>query len=286
VLAPVLPFITEHLYQDLVARHHPEAPVSIHHRNFPVADPALIDADLEASMETIREVVRLGRNLRKSQRVRVRQPLSRLTVLTGDDRVTRAIDTHAGIIAEELNVKEVVVSPDEGQLVTLSAKANFRRLGPILGRRMGEVAAAIAALSHDDVARLVAGETLEAAGQEIGLEDVIVERTPIEGTIVEAGPDFACALDSAITDELRLEGLAREIVSRVQNLRRQAGLEVTDRIRLHWHTEDPALAAALEAHQEHISSEVLATSVARSSEPRGEPAEVDHATVWLEIERA
>ncbi|HIE22419.1 MAG TPA: isoleucine--tRNA ligase [Acidimicrobiia bacterium] len=285
VLAPVLPFITEHLYQDLVARNDPEAPVSIHHRDFPFTDPDLIDADLEGAMATIREVVRLGRNLRKSQRLRVRQPLARLTVLTGDGRVADAVNAHAAVIAEELNVKEVVVSPDEGKLVRLSAKANFRSLGPTLGRRMGEVAAAIAALEHDDVVKLVEGGTVEVAGEGIGLEDVVVERTPIEGTVVEAGPAFACALDTTITDELRMEGLAREIVSRIQNLRREAGLEVSDRIRLLWHTEDEDLAEAIEAHQAHIGAETLATEVTRSLQPTGQKAQVDHSTVWLEIRR-
>ncbi len=283
VLAPVLPFITEHLYQDLVARHDPRAAASVHHRDFPVADPALIDTELEQSMATIREVVRLGRNLRKAQGIRVRQPLARLTVLTGDSEVAQAVETHSAIISEELNVKEVGVSPDESALVSLSAKANFRRLGPVLGRRMGEVASAIAALSHDEVARLVAGGTVDVSGVEIGPEDVVVERTPVEGMAVDAGPDFACALDTTISAELRLEGLAREVVSRVQGLRRDSGLAVTDRIRLAWYTEDRELAEAIEAHSGHIGSEVLATEVARASSPVGDEATVDEATVWLEV---
>ncbi|MFQ5522500.1 MAG: isoleucine--tRNA ligase [Acidimicrobiia bacterium] len=283
VLAPVLPFITEHLYLDLVARHDPEAPTSVHHREFPSADSSLIDAELEKSMATIREVVRLGRNLRKGQGIRVRQPLGRLTVLTGDPEVARAVSDHSEVIAEELNVKEIAVSPDEGAMVHLSAKANFRRLGPVLGRRMGEVASAIAALSHDEVAKLVAGETLEVAGVDIGPEEVVVERTPVAGTIVDAGPSFACALDTTITEELRLEGLAREIISRVQGLRREAGLAVTDRIELTWYTEDAELAAAIETHQEHIGSEVLATSLVRADSPAGERVEVDHSKVWLKV---
>jgi isoleucyl-tRNA synthetase len=267
VLAPVLPFITEHLYQDLVARHHPDAAASVHHRDFPDADADLIDTGLEISMAVVREVVRLGRNLRKREGHRVRQPLPRLTVLTRDPEVGAAVANHVSVICDELNVKEVVTTADESGLVSLSAKANFRTLGPVLGPRMPEVAAEVAALGHDDIERLLDGGTSTLAGHKLSRTDVLIERIPREGTVVETGTDFAVALDTRVSESLFLEGLAREIVSRVQRMRRDAGLEVTDRIALLWWSEDPDLRAAIAAHVELIGAELLASTITEASEP-------------------
>jgi isoleucyl-tRNA synthetase len=286
VLAPVLPFITEHIYQDLVARHHSDAPSSVHHRDFPMADEALIDRDLETAMAHVREVVRLGRNLRKREGHRVRQPLSRLTVLTRDPEVAGAVEAHVSLIADELNVKQVTVSSDEAAFVHLSAKANYRKLGPVLGSGMTDAATAIAGLSGDQIEDLLQGGSTELAGLEITLDDILVERTPVVGTIVESGPEYACALDTTITRDLKLEGLAREIVSKVQNMRREAGLQVSDRIHLTWQTTDDDVVAALDQYGDHITSEVLATELARSSDLEAPDVAIDGFTVRLEIVRA
>ncbi|MEE9177554.1 MAG: isoleucine--tRNA ligase [Acidimicrobiia bacterium] len=283
VLAPVLPFITEHIYQDLVARHHSDAPSSVHHRDFPMADETLIDRELETAMAHVREVVRLGRNLRKKEGHRVRQPLSRLTVLTRDPTVAGAVEAHVSVIADELNVKQVTVSADEAAFVHLSAKANYRKLGPVLGSGMTDAATAIAELSGDQIEDLLKGGSTELAGLEITLDDILIERTPVPGTIVESGPEFACALDTTITRDLKLEGLAREIVSKVQNMRREAGLQVTDRIHLTWQTTDNDVVAALDQYGDHITSEVLATELARSSDLEAPDVEIDGYTIRLEI---
>lgn len=286
VLAPVLPFITEHIYQDLVARHQSDAPSSIHHRDFPMADEALIDRELETAMAHVREVVRLGRNLRKREGHRVRQPLSRLTVLTRDPSVAGAVATHASVISDELNVKEVTVSSDETAFVHLSAKANYRKLGPILGSRMTDAATAIAGLSGDQIEDLLAGGSTELVGQQITLDDILVERIPVDGTIVETGSEFACALDTTITRDLKLEGLAREIVSKVQNMRRQAGLQVSDRIHLTWQAADDDVVAAFDQYSDHITSEVLASELMRSNEVDANDVEIDGHTIRLEVVKA
>ena len=285
VLAPVLPFITEHLYQDLVARHRPEGEVSVHHRDFPMAEDGLIDTDLERSMADVREVVRLGRNLRKKEGHRVRQPLATLTILTRDADVAAAVEAHSDVISDELNIREIEVSADESSLVELSAKANFRKLGPILGPKMGDAAKAIAALTPSDVESLLEGNTLQVTGISVGLDDVIVERTPVEGTIVETGPEFACALDTNLTEALLREGLAREIVSRVQNLRRESGLQVTDRIDLLWHSEEPEIAAAFSEFEDHIAGEVLAEAVTRQPGPLTNIYRIDSYELTIEINR-
>jgi isoleucyl-tRNA synthetase len=284
VLAPVLPFITETIYQDLVARHDTEAPVSVHHRSFPDASPSLIDLHLEDSMAVVREVVRLGRNLRKREGHRVRQPLARLTVLTRDPLVTKAVDTHTEVIAEELNIKEVLTSDEEGSLVHLSAKANFRKLGPELGPEMPEFARAIASLGADALERVLAGGTVSIGGREIGAEDMTIERTPRAETLVETGTDFAVALDVHITDALLLEGVARDLISRVQRMRRDSGLDVTDRIALTWWSDDPEVRAAIAAHHDQIAAEVLAVSVTEAA-PGEAGFDLDGRTVGLRLTR-
>jgi isoleucyl-tRNA synthetase len=283
VLAPVLPFISERIYQDLVARHDLDAVRSVHHCDFPETQNHLIDDDLENAMSVVREVVRLGRTLRKKEGHRVRQPLSRLTVLTHDQDVMDAVTSHADLIADELNVKTVVATRDERDLVDLSAKANFRRLGPILGSRMGEVGDGIAGLADDQVEILLEGGVISVAGHEIALDDVSIVRMPVAGTIVETGPQFASALDITLDEALLREGVAREIISRVQRLRRDAGLEVTDRISLLWSSPDPEIGEAIGAHLEEIAEEVLAESIANSVEPVGARVEIDGRSAWLDI---
>jgi isoleucyl-tRNA synthetase len=188
-------------------------------------------------------------------------------VLTRDPEVGAAVANHVSVICDELNVKEVITTADESGLVSLSAKANFRTLGPVLGPRMPEVAAKVAALGHDDIERLLDGGTSTLAGHQLSRTDVLIERTPREGTVVETGTDFAVALDTRVSETLFLEGLAREIVSRVQRMRRDAGLEVTDRIALQWWSEDPDLRAAIAAHVELIGAELLASTITEASEP-------------------
>ncbi len=284
VLAPVLPFISEHLYQDLVARHDPKAVRSVHHRDFPEANDSLIDEDLERSMEVVREVVRLGRNLRKKEGHRVRQPLAQLTILTHDPVVASSVTSHAEIVAEELNVKKVTATGNEEGLVHLSAKANFRRLGPELGSRMQEVATAIAGLGPAEIEAILDGGEVEVAGRTVTQDDVFIERTAQDGVVVETGPDFACALDTTITDDLATEGMAREIVSRVQRMRREAGLDVSDRISLFWDSTDLEVMTAMESHRETIAAETLATSISSAGEDQGQVMEIDGLRIRLAIE--
>ncbi|HEX2403285.1 MAG TPA: class I tRNA ligase family protein, partial [Acidimicrobiia bacterium] len=284
VLAPVLPFMTERLYQDLVARHHPDAVRSVHHRDFPEAETTLIDTNLESAMEVVREVVRLGRNLRKREGLRVRQPLSKLTVLTRNPAVARAVETHSDVIGDELNVKGVATSSDEGALVRLSAKANFRTLGPLFGAKMPEAARAIADLGVDDLEAVLDGRTVSIGGHDIGIADLIIERTPREETVVETGSDLAVALDTHVSDDLLLEGIARELISRVQRLRREADLDVTDRVVLTWSSQDPAIRSAITTHAGEIGAEVLAVSIEEGVDDRGQSFDIDKRTVSLLVD--
>ncbi len=283
VLAPVLPFITEHLYQDLIARHDATAVQSVHHRDYPIADLDLIDTDLETSMDSVREIVRLGRYLRKKEGHRIRQPLSTLTVLTRDATIAAAVDAHLDIIIDELNVKNVVTSEEESELVTLSAKANFRKLGPELGQGMGPFAELVTKLSPSQIETLIGGSEIDVNGRTTTLDDIVVERSAVENMLVETGDGFAVALDTALTDELLREGFAREVISNIQNMRRRLELDVTDRIQVKWDAPDQLAIDAMTEYVDRIQSEVLATSFVLLPDVDGELVEIDGARLTVSI---
>ncbi len=285
VLAPVLPFITERLYQDLVVTPGGDGADSVHLTDFPVANLDLIDEGLERAIAVVRRVVSAGHALRKRHDLRVRQPLPSLTVVTHDPNAAAAVTAHSALIAEELNVKTVAVSEDEGGLVDMSAKADFRRLGPRLGPDVKACAARIAQLDTVEIARLLSGETLTLAGHEVAKDDVIVTRSPRGQTVVETDGELAVVLDTHLDEDLLSEGRARDFVSRVQQARRQMGLHVSDRINLAWDTDDDELAGAILRHGPYIAAETLAVSSQRVA-LHSEPVEVGESSVRLALEPA
>ncbi len=286
VLAPILPFVTERIYQDLVVRPGAADGVeSVHHADFPEADHELIDTELEAAVATVREVVRLGQRLRKQEGVRVRQPLPALTVLTTDPDVVAAVTSHTGLILDELNVKRLDVRSDESALVELEAKADFKRLGPRLGEKVKAVAAALSALPGEEVQALAEGRPVTVAGIEVGPEDVVIRRNPRPGTAVASGDRLSVALDTSVDHELAVEGAARELVARINQLRREAALAVTDRIVLVWSSDDEVIREAFTRHRETIAQEVLADEM-REDAAAGELMDVAGRTVRLSVARA
>jgi len=284
VAAPVLPFITEEIYQGLVTSVDADAPASVHHVDYPVADETSIDVDLERSMETVRSVVNLGRGLRKREDLRVRQPLSSVTVVTRSDAERMAVESHGRLIAEELNVKRVDAHSDEAGLVDLSAKADFKALGPRYGKETKSVAAAIATLDHSQIASIMDGGVVTIDAYELTVADIVVERTPRTGTVVASEGSLSVALDCALTSELLSEGLARELINRIQGARRELDLEVTDRVSVTYATEDGSVVDAFTTHRELVAGEVLAESVTRVEAFDAEEIDLGHATVRLRIE--
>ena len=285
VAAPILPFVTEEIYQGLVRQVDPEALPSVHLTDYPEADPAAIDEALEDSIATVRTVVNLGRGLRKRHDLRVRQPLTAVTIVTRSAGEQDAITTHSALIADELNVGRVDVHGDEAGLIDLKAKANFKALGPRYGKDMKRVAALIASLDHVTIADLLDGSTYSSEGVVLGASDLVVSRIPREGTVVAAEGSISVALDTDISEELAVEGMARELVNRVQGLRRQLDLAVTDRIEVLWASADESVSAAFDTYRDMIAAEVLAETI--TEEPNeGETFTIGDATVTISIERA
>ncbi len=259
-LAPVLPFITESIYQNLVRRIDEEAPESIHLCDMPQADVNLRDAELEAQMALAARAVVLGRSLRSKHELKVRQPLRRLYLLPPDEQSRHELEPMADLLADELNIKEVVLVEDETELSEVSYRPNFRVLGPRFGKQMKEVAARIQQLTAEEIETLVAGGTVAVANGEISLEDVEVQRQEKEGVVVAIDQNLGVGLDVQLDDELIVECTAREFVNRVQNMRKDADLEVADRIHVGVQGESDLL-RAIEEHREYISAEILALGI-------------------------
>lgn len=258
-LAPFMPFVTETAYQKLVRPIDPRAPASVHYCDYPSADGALIDPSLEERMDVARRIVALARKIREDHKIKVRQPLSRLTIAHRDKRVRDEALASAGLIADEINVKNVEAVADESAFATVSVKPNFKMLGKRCGPKLKEIGAVLKNWSFSEVERLEAGESITVAGEPLTLEDVLLQRGAKGDAAVATDGHLTVALETHVDEALRREGNAREFVSLMQNARKEAGLDVTDRIALHWSCEDPDIAAALREHAGTISGEILAT---------------------------
>lgn len=283
VAAPFCPFISEQIYRNLRGASDPE---SVHLCDFPSANAAARDVQLEADMALVQRVVRLGRQLRTDKDLKVRQPLAKLHVASADAAVREALAGYADIIREELNVKDVSFGADETQLANLTLKADFKKLGPRFGAKMKAAAAAIAALSGEQAAALARGETvaLEIQGEPATLtsEDVVIRREPREGVVVAAEGNTVVALETALTAALIAEGLMREFVSKVQALRKEADLEVTQRIDITVSSDDEVI-AALEAWQDTILEEVQGDALI-VGEAASDPIDLNGHELFVAIE--
>ncbi len=259
LMAPLAPFITERVWQDLMVATDPSAPESVHLAGWPDVDEAAADPRLDDAMQLTRRLVELGRSARAEAKVKTRQPLSRVLVPSGS--FARLDDELRAEIAAELNVQRVESFASAGDLVDYSAKGNFRALGRRFGKDTPKVAAAIAATDAAALAAALAENGVASVdGVEVSTEEVLVSERPREGWSVVNEQGETVALDLQLTPELVQAGLAREVVRTVQERRKASGLDVSDRIALAWHA-DGALAAAIRAHAATIGAEVLATSI-------------------------
>jgi isoleucyl-tRNA synthetase len=268
LLGPFTPFLADDVYTNLAggeAQEFEDEPDSVHLLDFPEPDSSLDDPELEAGVDAARRAVELGRAARAHARIKMRQPLRRAVIVAGGSE-REAIAQLSDLIADELNVKEVEFVSEEGELVSYRPKPNYRSLGPRLGQLMPSAAAAIEALDPAHVAEMIDGRrtigiSVNGAEHQLGPEDVTLVMQPLDGYQVEAESGRAVALALELDDDLRREGLAREIVHAVQSARREAGLEVTDRIRLTL-AGDAALLDAARGHEAYLAGETLATEVA------------------------
>ena len=257
VAAPFTPFIAEEIYGNLKGESDPE---SVHLCDFPTANAAARDLELERRMSDVQAAVELGRRLRADNDLKVRQPLSALKIAGGDVKGLEEL------IEDELNVKKVVFVADETELCDITLKANFKTLGKKCGPKMKAVAAAIASMNG------AGAWPRQVEGVEVTAEDVVVTRRPKAGLVVASAGSIVVGLETALSPALIAEGLAREFVSHVQSMRKEADFEVSQRIAVTVET-DAEMEAALKAHLDYVKGEVLATDVTFG--PNGAGAETE-----------
>jgi isoleucyl-tRNA synthetase len=257
LLAPFCPFIADEIY-DVLDGSEP----SVHLCDFP--EPEARDVELERAMEVVRETVRLGLAARGQAKLKVRQPLrAAVVVAAGDERA--AIERLSATVLDELNVKELRYVSQADELGSYDVRPNYRSLGPRFGKQMPQVAAAVAALDPAHVAGALrddvpVGVNVDGHDHELGADDLLLALKPLEGYQLEREGSHAVALELELDEELRREGLAREVVHAVQNARKAAGLEVEDRIELELGGDGELLAAA-RAHETYVAGETLARAV-------------------------
>ena len=258
--APIAPFFCERLFDDLNSVSGRFAFGSVHAADFPQSNPALVDKELENRMQTAQKICSLVLSLRKRNNLKVRQPLSRIMIPAKNAHQQAQIEAVKDLILSEVNVKAIDFLSKENNVLVKSIKANFKTLGPKFGAKMKAIAAAIASFSQEDIA------TIECEGRfnliigqesvEIALSDVEIITQDIPGWVVANEDDLTVALDTTITESLRLEGISRELVNRIQNIRKEQGFDVTDNIIVEIEKQE-TLCEAAEAFRDYICSETL-----------------------------
>ena len=269
LMAPMVPFITEHVWQKMIRVVEPDAPVSVHLANFPVADPKSINSQLSADVALTRRLVELGRAARAQSQVKIRQPLSRaLIAASGWKRLSEELRNQ---ISDELNVESLDELASAGSgLVDITLKANFRTLGSKFGGEVQAIAKAITQSNPEDVVANIRaqGSYVISFGDgktaELLEEDLVITETPRSGWAVASHSGESVALDLALTPELISKGIVREAIRAIQDARKASGFDVSDRIHVKWNADEES-ASAISAGKVWISDEVLALSFERDS---------------------
>ena len=264
LMAPVAPFYADRLYQDLNSITQQNTASSVHLAYYPKSNNAFINPALEQKMQRAQKITSLVLSLRKREKIKVRQPLQRIMVPVLDDLERQQVAAISSLIASEVNVKQVELLDDTSSILVKEVKPNFKTLGPRFGKDMKLVAQAIQALSDTQVQTLEKEGALKLNldGKEITLaaDDVVISSKDVSGWLVASEQGVTVALDIQMNESLRLEGMARELVNRLQNIRKDLGFDVTDTISLTLREND-ALAAVLKQNKTYIQHEILATSI-------------------------
>lgn len=270
LIAPVSPFYADRLYRDLTNGDR-----SVHLTAFPEANEALIHKGLEESMDYAQRISSMVLALRRRMDIKVRQPLSKFLVLTDDAVAREAIDRVKELILNEVNVKELVFADTSADVVQRKIKPNFKALGPVFGKEMKQVAAYLGGLSNKDIIDFQNNGKLEYLGKEILLDQVEVISDDVPGWLVQNEGAITVALDETITPELRLEGLARELVNRIQNIRKAKDFNVSDKINIVLENNSQ-IEEVLKAHHDYIATQVQALEITmRDLHNEGEPLDLD-----------
>ncbi len=287
--APIAPFFMDQLYRDLVGGVVTEAAESVHLTRFPVAREEYIDKELEAKMLKAQTITSLVLSIRQKEKIKVRQPLQRVMIPVLDPQQRREIEAVSELIKSEVNVKEVELLDDASGIIVKRIKPNYKTLGPRFGKDMKAIAKAVGEMGQEDIQKIEReGEfvlELENKTIKLQLEDVEISSQDIEGWLVASSGPLTVALDVTITDTLRREGIARELVNRIQNLRKESGFEVTDKIDIKF-LKNEAVEKAVLNNLKYIKSETLTADLEFAEELKeGTPIAFDEVTTRLFIQK-
>ena len=259
--SPIAPFFMDRLFQDLNTVSGKHSASSIHLSDFPKSDASVIDKDLERKMQMAQNVTSLALSLRKKERLRVRQPLQKIMIPILNAKMQEDIDGVSTIILSEINVKEIEFLGKDSDVLTKQIKPNFKTLGPKFGKDMKLISGVVNQFSADDIKKIEKdGNYLINESITIDISDVEITSKDIPGCIVATNNGLTVALDITLSDELREEGLAREFINRIQNLRKDSGLEVTDKVKIQVEKND-SLTAAIKNNFTYICDETLAVQL-------------------------
>ncbi len=289
LMAPVAPFFADRLYKDLNAATQKETFESVHLAYFPKQNEACIDKALEQKMQQAQTISSLVLSLRKKEMIKVRQPLERIMIPVLDEGTRNSIQEVADLILSEVNVKRIEFIDDTSGILVKSIKPNFKVLGPRFGKNMKGVAQAIQGMNNEQIQTLEQNNSLslQVNGEEIEVtkDEVEISSQDIEGWLVASGNGLTVALDVSLTEELINEGIARELVNRIQNIRKDAGFEVTDKIAIQMKTNDK-LAKAVNENLSYIKNETLTASLTFNDEiNEGFGIEFDNIQTILKVEK-
>jgi len=290
LMSPIAPFFADWLYHNLTdsvreeskARQTPFQYDSVHFTNWYQAEADWIDADLEASMALAQQVSSLVHSLRKGHKIKVRQPLSRVLIPVLNLEIRRQIEHIAPLIQSEVNVKAIEFVDDASGILKKKVKPNFKALGPKFGKQMKDVAAAITAVTEAELKQLEATGALQLGTFDLQLSDIEIVTEDIPGWLVANEGGITVALDVTISDELRREGIARDFVNRIQNLRKDRDFDVTDKINITLERNDALLAEAIEANQDYIRQEVQALKLDLVPGLNGDVAKPEFAEIEMD----
>ena len=283
ILAPILPFITEEIYQNLRVKN--KSPDSVHLCAYPEQKQGRIFQELEVQMALIQNVVSMGRNARNTNKLKTRQPLRELLVITKNPEDKKAIEKYREIISTELNMKKVSFTSDEAKWVSFSAKPNAKILGPRLGQKMKSISQKIRELTPEAVEKLESDGFLEMEGEKVFPAEVILDRQPKQEGVIQTMGSITVWIDTKLDLGLIQEGQARELVNRIQKLRKDLNFEVVDRINVAFETSEE-LQQAFQIHRGYIMSEVLAAEFAPKTKAAwSAEQEIDGVALKLVIEK-
>lgn len=286
--SPIAPFFSDRLYQDLMGATDLPMEESVHLALFPISEETLIDSDLEKRMQMAQNITSMVLSLRKKEKIRVRQPLQKIMIPASDDAVKAQISAVKDLVLSEVNVKELDFMSEDSNVLVKEIKANFKALGPKYGKQMKAIAAAISNFEQSDINLLEkeGSYTLDIGHTEliISLEDVFISSQDIPGLLVTNHKGTTVALDITMNEALLEEGIARELVNRIQNMRKDAGLEVTDRIKLSI-SQNEKVESAIVSNKSYICGETLADDILIcESEPKNATAvEFDDIKTYIAL---